>query len=94
MSDGNYLHNVSGKLKNNGRVWTELDAIATVDGGKSLVINLSPVGGKRLLSIGAEDAGAVLKSRLLREHRRWQARNKGRIRRHDPGQHCYRSGAD
>ena len=36
--------------------------IATVDGGKSLIVNLSPVAGKRLLSIGAEDAGAVLKS--------------------------------
>ena len=33
ISDGNYLHNVSGRLKNNGRVWTELDVIATVGWG-------------------------------------------------------------
>ncbi|MDG2032941.1 MAG: AsmA-like C-terminal domain-containing protein, partial [Rhodospirillales bacterium] len=62
VSDGNFLRNVSGEMRNNGRVWTNVEALATVEGGKSLAINLSPAGGKRLLSIGAEDAGAVLKS--------------------------------
>jgi len=58
---GKFLHNVRGSMTNDGWVWSKADLIANVDGGNSLAVELTPQGGKRTLSIGSDDAGAVLK---------------------------------
>ena len=94
VSDGNYLRNVSGNLKitgGYGRSWMRLPRWMA-ENHWLLTCPLSAGNGVVDRSRGCRSGSK--KSRLLREHRRRQARNKGRIRRHDPGQHCYRSGAD
>ncbi|MDC0190157.1 AsmA-like C-terminal region-containing protein [Rhodospirillales bacterium] len=73
LSEGKYLHQVSGRLWNDGLVWSNINLNSIFDeknskkhilapkgSRKSLEINLSPKAGKRELQVKSSDAGWVL----------------------------------
>jgi len=62
IADGKYLYDVSGSMENDGWVWSRIEAIANIVRGKPIAVNLTPRDGKRTLTVGADDAGAVLKN--------------------------------
>ncbi|MDV7339421.1 DUF3971 domain-containing protein [Terasakiella sp. A23] len=62
LDDKHSLDTVAGAVSSNGKIWTQAHLTGVVGGGQPFMIDLSPDGVNRRLTMETKDAGALLRS--------------------------------